>query len=386
MHATQPWQPPPALRPIAAAPPQASSSYTSAPPAANAGKRKHGAAAKGKGKQKEEDHNDEEEGDDEEGRELKRNRRMALSCRECKRRKVKCDRTMPACGPCSSASSVSPSSRKRSLTRGLAERGQASGCTWDAFSTEGYLPPTLARTSDLSAVTSRLQHIEAFLARLPPNLASFTPYVPPAPPSTALEDPNRKTPVQGAGEGVQEETWSDTEDAAVDLEDGVFGQVAANAAAESPETKTRLGTNGRGGGTTGGKLRFGGRDMELTKALTSIVSPERVGPASKVHLDVEFDASPAEVERARLEVLGRIYRALPTREAVTHLVHLYFSRVSWLFHHIQSVIDLFSCFLDSFDKGSRAVLLHSLPSSKPSMRCGMRGGRTRWILSGLLFS
>lgn len=247
----------------------------------------------------------------------------------------------------------------RSLTRRLSERGQASGCTWDVFSNEGYLPPTIARTSDLSAITSRLQHIEAFLRTLPPNLASFTPYVPPAAPNTALGDPNWKTLVQGAGGGAQEETFSDTEDAAVDLENGVFGQVAANAAAGSPEaTKTTSGTSGRGGGGAGGKLRFGGRDMELTTALTSIVAPERVG-SSKVHLDVEFDANPAEVEKARVDVLRRIYRVLPLRNAVNHLVHLYFSRVSWLFHHIQYVPAPFTSF---FANASNDEILLSAPS------------------------
>lgn len=92
---------------------------------------------------------------------------------------------------------------------------------------------------------------------------------------------------------------------------------------------------GGSGGRGARDARFGGRSLELTKALTSVVS---LGPitASRASLAVEFNSSDAEVAQARREALQRILRALPPRDVVIYLVGLYFTRVSWLFHHLHS--------------------------------------------------
>lgn len=197
------------------------------------------------------------------------------------------------------------------------------------------LPPSIARTAELEAVAARVAHIEAFLRTLPPNLASFQVYSAPRE-NTALGDPSRKF-IGGAGAVKdQEDTFSDTEDAAVNLENGVFG-ARMTALDKAGKGNAKAGERGPlfGGGPRAS--RFQATSLELTKALTSIVTTERPGDAySKGHLAVEFDASPAEVERARADETRRIYRALPDRASVIHLVTLYFERVSWLFHHLHA--------------------------------------------------
>lgn len=141
----------------------------------------------------------------------------------------------------------------------------------------------------------------------------------------------------------KEETFSDTEDAAVNLENGVFGgRLGGGAGEKKVQGAQRVPIGGKGGGMAGAsnarsQARFGAPALELTKALTSIIAAERPHDTfSKAHLNVEFDASPAEVEQARKEELRKIYRALPNRQSVVHLVNLYFGRVSWLFHHLHA--------------------------------------------------
>lgn len=163
-------------------------------------------------------------------------------------------------------------------------------------------------------------------------------------PVTSYGDPSRKFIGAGAGAATgKEETFSDTEDAAVDIENGVFGARFGGGGEKKIVGAHRGLPNGGVGGSAGGagasrsQARFGAPALELTKALTSIIAAERPNDTfSKAHLSVEFDATPAEVEQARRDELRRIYRALPDRQSVVHLVNLYFGRVSWLFHHLHA--------------------------------------------------
>ncbi|OCH93838.1 hypothetical protein OBBRIDRAFT_252755 [Obba rivulosa] len=72
----------------------------------------------------------------------KKRRRQALSCTECKRRKIKCDRAQP-CGPC-------------------AKRGEHAKCQWhiiepmEKYVTRGEYDELRARFDELEAVVSRL--------------------------------------------------------------------------------------------------------------------------------------------------------------------------------------------------------------------------------------
>jgi len=230
---------------------------------------------------------------------------------------------LPVCGPCS-------------------KRGQGSTCQFDAL-VQHELPPTIARSAEVQALLLRVNHVERYLGSLPPSYATFKPYVPKEaddglPGSSAMAAGYSERPSRGAhhghghGHGLESETLSETEDAAVSLEAGVFAK----------ELRMDLGPGG-GVGRAGsapvavgsiatGELRFGGKPVELTKALTSIVGPDRPPASSRYALDVDFEASDAELAAARRVAVRRLSEALPDRAVQFHLVHLYFGSVSWLFH------------------------------------------------------
>ncbi|GAA5825755.1 hypothetical protein JCM11251_000359 [Rhodosporidiobolus azoricus] len=324
--------------------------------------------SKGKGKAKEIEEEDEASGDDgggtENGRKRKRNR-MALSCKECKRRKIKCDRVMPVCGHC-------------------AKRNRPTDCTWDVFqpANDAFLPPTLARTAEVEQLALRLAHVEKYLATLPPNFALFRPLPPGA--MGVIEGRNGglaalSAAAEGAGVGgrriKEDEGYSDTEDAAVTLENGVFdgrlGDLAATSASTSkpftnptlPATSTSQPIISTSASSTApvrpalppstsstailpsllapshsqGPTRFGAPPLELTPALTSITSSSPPpSSAVKAALLIDFDAGPEEVHQARRKEVERIAKALPGKAATVWLVERYFGSVAWLFNHLHA--------------------------------------------------
>ncbi|SGY16443.1 BQ5605_C012g06873 [Microbotryum silenes-dioicae] len=323
-----------------------------------------------------------------EGRKAKR-ARVSVSCKECKliqsyllpikcveqRRKIKCDRQMPICGPCD-------------------KRKQPEACTWDIFSgltgaQDGILPPSIAKSSDLDRALARIEHIEHFLKRaLPPNLAVFTPYSSrDRAARVALQQLEEGGPPRsGAGQvgnssepapGGQEEAFWEVEQAALNLENGVFGatpkdgssdcKAVASTSTTMPAavagTRPPLLSNPSAGGrpqrgpipagshrpqSTATTSRFGASSIELTKALTTIVATERPSETlSRAHLNVEFDATSSDIDKARSEELHQLIRALPIERACTnYLVELYFGSVAWLFHHLHAPTFLIE--LDAF--------------------------------------
>ncbi|GAA5911475.1 uncharacterized protein JCM6883_005771 [Sporobolomyces salmoneus] len=288
---------------------------------------------KGKGKGKEQDEG-EDELSDEEGKGRKKRNRMALSCKECKRRKIKCDRTMPVCGHCS-------------------KRGRPTDCSWDILdpgNVDTFLPSTIARTSELEQLAERLAHVEAYLKTLPPNFALFRPLVPQVNASTTPGDSNAKDVAPKAEKEV-EDGYSDTEDAAVTLENGVFnGRLALDPTAKVPTSVPPSSNSTRPfmahapvsfPGTARPPQRFGA-PVELTSALTSIVS--NMTPASsfftstslRAHLNLEFEASPASAYEVFVNEVDRMIRSLPGREATTYLVDRYFTSVAWLFRVVHA--------------------------------------------------
>ncbi|GAA5945324.1 hypothetical protein JCM3775_007595, partial [Rhodotorula graminis] len=322
-------------------------------------------------------HHQDDDSDDDgqlgaDGKPKKKRNRVALSCAECKRRKIKCDRVMPVCGNCT-------------------KRGRPSECAWDVFqpANDAFLPPSIARTSELESLAHRLAHVERYLQTLPPNFALFRPIAPGSGVSAGgaaggagsqgggqVVQAGRR----GAGQGARadregEDGYSDTEDAAVSLENGVFAsRVGLDAA--NPSTKPSLlaprpplqhasssmgpgsSLNGGGGGSAsagggrarrGSHVRFGAPPLELTKALTCIVSSASASAPSaslKAHLLVDFDATLDDVRDARTAEVERIVRTLPGRQATAFLVERYFGSVNWLFHHLHA--PSFRAELDAF--------------------------------------
>ncbi|KAF7309956.1 C6 transcriptional factoral factor [Mycena indigotica] len=89
----------------------------------------------------------------------KKRRRQALSCTECKRRKIRCDRKQP-CGPC-------------------ARRGEQEKCQWNLVepATEKYVP-----RAEHDALRARVDALEAYLQRIPPSALVSLPPIPSGPP------------------------------------------------------------------------------------------------------------------------------------------------------------------------------------------------------------
>ncbi|GAA5940469.1 hypothetical protein JCM1841_001026 [Sporobolomyces salmonicolor] len=314
------------------------------PTTSTASKRQHSGveggdigSSKGKGKRKQVDEDDGDESDEGDGRGKKKRNRMALSCKECK-----CDRVMPVCGNCS-------------------KRGRPSDCSWDVFqpANDAFLPPSIARTSDLETLARRLAHVEAYLKTLPPNFALFRPYA--GTTSGAMRTgENGRTAISAGGPKAErdaEDGYSDTEDAAVTLENGVFnGRLTLDSSAAgllkapypinatptpSVSSSSRPLIQHAPPSYTSARpaARFGAPSHELTSALTSIVSPPLPSSAStslRAHLAIDFDASAEAVERARKDAVERLIRSLPGREATAYLVERYFTSVAWLFRVVHA--------------------------------------------------
>ncbi|BGP39812.1 hypothetical protein JCM10449v2_003763 [Rhodotorula kratochvilovae] len=307
-----------------------------------------GKGNKGKAKARDQDRGMEEDDSDDDvlggdGKPKKKRNRVALSCAECKRRKIKCDRIMPVCGNCT-------------------KRGRPSECAWDVFqpANDAFLPPTIARTAELDSLAQRLAHVERYLQTLPPNFALFRPLAPGAAPAAGGQAVQTGRKGVGVGNGRPdregEEGYSDTEDAAMSLENGVFS-ARIGLDSTNPSTKPSLlpprpplarasSSVGTGSGRPAA-IRFGAPQLELTKALTCIVSSASAPSASlKAHLLVDFDATLEEVQEARKVEVERIVRTLPGREATAFLVERYFTSVNWLFHHLHA--PSFRAELDAF--------------------------------------
>ncbi|GAA5914952.1 hypothetical protein JCM8208_000782 [Rhodotorula glutinis] len=360
----------------AAAPSPASSTATNKRKSVGADAHQHDHKAKAKATAHPRDHQDDDSDDDgqlgTDGKPKKKRNRVALSCAECKRRKIKCDRVMPVCGNCT-------------------KRGRPSECAWDVFqpSNDAFLPPSIARTSELESLAHRLAHVERYLQTLPPNFALFRPMAPGS--GASAGGGAAGAGQQGGGQVVQagrrgqgaradrdgEEGYSDTEDAAVSLENGVFAS-RVGLDTTNPSTKPSLlpprpplqhasssmgpgsslnGAGGTAGSSTAGggrarrgsHVRFGAPPLELTKALTCIVSSASASAPSaslKAHLLVDFDATLDEVRDARTAEVERIVRTLPGRQATAFLVERYFGSVNWLFHHLHA--PSFRAELDAF--------------------------------------
>ncbi|KAJ7467878.1 hypothetical protein B0H11DRAFT_1007276 [Mycena galericulata] len=102
------------------------------------------------------DHDQDAEADGSGRPSRKKRRRQSLSCTECKRRKIRCDRSHP-CAPC-------------------VRRGDQAKCQWHVESvTEKYVP--LAEHHSLRA---RVDALETFIAHLPPAVREAMPPPPAA--------------------------------------------------------------------------------------------------------------------------------------------------------------------------------------------------------------
>lgn len=211
-------------------------------------------------------------------------------------------------------------------------RGKPHECVWEEFANASSMPATIARAKDLDALSARLAHVETFLAKLPPNLTqSFKPLPTGMSigPSTSANAPSPMR-IQNA----KSDDFSDVEDAAATLEDGVFGAPPANgqsgAGVHRTSSKEARQAQTPHVGKMGFTNTFGGtRHLELTPELTSIVAPERpphMPPLSTAHLDTPFDASPEQIDEAYRRAVRKCTDILPDSNVIDYLVDLYFAK------------------------------------------------------------
>ncbi|KAK0482802.1 hypothetical protein IW261DRAFT_1469768 [Armillaria novae-zelandiae] len=95
----------------------------------------------------------------------KKRRRQALSCTECKRRKIRCDRNQP-CAPC-------------------VRRGEQSKCLWNVVEpAEKY-----ATRAEYDELKARVEQLEALVERLTQSQAPTHPQPQPGPPPPFISPP-----------------------------------------------------------------------------------------------------------------------------------------------------------------------------------------------------
>ncbi|KAJ7607965.1 hypothetical protein FB45DRAFT_392393 [Roridomyces roridus] len=106
---------------------------------------------------------DEDEGDEPP---KKKRRRQALSCTECKRRKIRCDRTQP-CAPC-------------------VRRGDQAKCVWHVVES---VSERYVSYAEHEALRARVDALETFVSHLPPGILATMPPLPGPPSSSAAGTP-----------------------------------------------------------------------------------------------------------------------------------------------------------------------------------------------------
>ncbi|GAA5938050.1 hypothetical protein JCM3775_005323 [Rhodotorula graminis] len=295
--------------------------------------------------------NDSDGDDGDEGDAGGRKRRVPLSCTECVRRKIKCDRGMP-CSSC-------------------VRRKRVEFCT---FEDEDPSTP-YAQTTEVRALARRLAHLETLFQLAHPNLhpgssaASFhaspaslhslqspaiqasphagphhtspahaQPALPPPPPPPASAQQHGAAPPPGPGGvhngqdaagGVRSASHSDTEDAVADLEEQTFG-------ARVPVLRA-LHAAAQGAVATYKYVKV--PDMELTGALTSILAEplsfDQDGrPRSAVRLGLDLAVSTVDLPAVRHDALAQIFAVLPDPEIAQYLIAKYFDDMSWDFRNV----------------------------------------------------
>ncbi|GAA5869688.1 hypothetical protein JCM8547_005106 [Rhodosporidiobolus lusitaniae] len=278
-------------------------------------------------------------------------KRQVLSCTECKRRKIKCDRKIPCLACC--------------------KRGDPTACKWsdEVPTPDPVSVQPFALTSDLLKLARRLQSLEEWAHSLPPEIREQAPppplkgeFVPEVYASKVKKGKEKEKEVKSENgrkngrseqptrqESLMEEEsmsgppsrdLSDSEDAAVKLESIAFS-------ARAPNTYWRVQdslpffdtmTSAPSGGhvsTAMPRPSFATTHAELTSMGTSIVGPPVVydGPWSATGAGLDLCFSLEEFRAARKKTLDALWSMLPDRTLSDKLMQKYFVEVAFL-HHV----------------------------------------------------
>ncbi|GAA6050145.1 hypothetical protein JCM3770_000423 [Rhodotorula araucariae] len=266
-----------------------------------------------------------------------RKKSKTVSCTECKRRKIKCDRKIPCLACC--------------------RRGEPDACKWgeEAAAPVVDVQP-FALTTDLVRLAARLEALESWTQSLPPELKRDAPRPQPFTPEVygskvkAAARERREHPmgasVKGSRSGTVEidedqlegtsRDVSDTEDAAVKLESMAFSARAPNSQYRPQDSLPFIDnfTTTTTGGAAGPSARtsVAAYPTELTTWRTSVVAPPLVyeGPWSAAAIGLDFCSSLEEMKAAKERSLASIWPFLPEKQLSYKLVQAYFDEIDWL--------------------------------------------------------
>ncbi|GAA5942915.1 hypothetical protein JCM3775_001226 [Rhodotorula graminis] len=265
----------------------------------------------------------------------KKSKSKTVSCTECKRRKIKCDRRMPCLACC--------------------KRGEPEACKWieEAAAPAVDVQP-FALTTDLVRLAARLEALEAWTQGLPPELrrdaprpAPFVPevYGSKVKPVAAGGGARDREKGHGAGKGSRSGTVdvdedqldtaasrevSDTEDAAIKLESMAFNARAPNSQYRPQDSIPFLDTTGTAAPSA--RPASVAYPAELTAWRTSIVAPPLVyeGPWSASAIGLDFCSNLDEMRAAKERALGSMWPFMPDKALSFKLVRAYFDEIDWL--------------------------------------------------------
>ncbi|GAA5904148.1 hypothetical protein JCM8208_003460 [Rhodotorula glutinis] len=239
-------------------------------------------------------------GRDADGQPLRKRTKQSLSCGECKRRKIKCDRKVP-CTAC-------------------IKRGDADACNWEDAKIEPEKQPfaLAAETDDLRA---RLSLIERFINTLPDPLKTTFKELGISQMGDLPRQELRKAEVDfGAQFGSSRHLPTDKPVAPPDslgLMDNLLFAGPKSLGVEGLQQPDH---------------------PDLTSMLTSIVAPRVVytNPSVSSNLGLDPCFSQEELDAERLRVLDKIYAQLPNKRDCDVAVDRYFLQFDWFFsilHH-----------------------------------------------------
>ncbi|BGP57169.1 hypothetical protein JCM8202v2_004809 [Rhodotorula sphaerocarpa] len=248
-----------------------------------------------------------EDGFGEDGRPRKKSR-QALSCGECKRRKIK--------------------------------RGQPDDCCWDEAKIDPEAQP-FALAAEVDELRARLHRVEAFLNKLPPSLQS------------SFEELGAKSlgPLASREWTPAEREMSPALLAAViDKRGSIKDEAPADSLGVLDNFIFELASKPTG-------VAAAETDPELTAWRTSILAPRVVysSPATGAVLGLDLCFSQAELDQCIKQVYDRVYSLLPTPEKMLRAIDRFFYRVHWVFSllHRETFLAEFDRFQEMLRAGRR---------------------------------
>ncbi|GAA5967920.1 hypothetical protein JCM3765_001787 [Sporobolomyces pararoseus] len=239
----------------------------------------------------------------------KKKSKQVLSCSECKRRKIKCDRTQP-CSAC-------------------VKRGAPNDCCWEDAKIEPERQP-FALVEDVDDMRERLILLERFINKLPPALTSQ---------SFAELGIERMGPMKRE---AAEEITSNGHQMFEDLDKLDNGECTEmyNLPGECfPRVNMTTNRNSHDNLellenalmiVTRNPER---RRVELTEALTSILAlpPTFVDSSSATRIGLDLVLTEAEFHEERKRSLEKIFRIFPNKEASYKALQRYIKGFHWMF-------------------------------------------------------